>query len=78
MVTNTRESLKVRDARDQKRLHEQHRHDDGYGDEHLTCMKEADRRVKAGLCTMCNEPLGDELPKQRHAKCEKEGRYEWY
>ena len=52
--------------------------DDGYGNEHLTCMKEADRRVKAGLCTMCNEPLGDESSKQRHAKCEKEGRYEWY
>ena len=48
---------------------------DGHGDEHLACMKEADRRVAAGLCTMCSEPLGDELPKQCHAECEKEGRY---
>ena len=51
---------------------------DGHGDEHLACMKEADRRVVAGLCTMCSEPLGDELPKQCHAECKKEGRYEWY
>ena len=27
---------------------------DGHGDEHLTCMKEADRRVAAGLCAMCS------------------------
>ena len=51
---------------------------DCHGDEHLACMKEADRRVAAGLCTICSAPLVDELPKQCHAECEKEGRYKWY